>query len=324
MMVFPSYYNKNKASELYLPRYDKVVQEATGIRNERKIAPAGSDQIKIALFVIDMQIGFCHPDGSLSVPGAVDDVVRLCDFIYGNLEKLSEIHLSLDTHRAYQIFHPSWWADKNGFHPAPYTIITYNDIQSGKWMPQFQPALAADYIKRLEAAGKYNLCIWPFHTMLGSIDHALMPILFEAALFHAIARKVRTNFEIKGEHPLTENYSVLSPEVKELTDGSDTLNVGSFNTKFFNALMRNDRVYIAGEASSHCVKATIEDLLDIHEANPNLVHKVYILQDCMSPVPGIPGVVDFPAIARQSLQRFKDAGMRVVNSTDSNAMDAVL
>lgn len=55
-MAFPGYYDKNKANELYLPRYDNVVQEAIRIRNEQNIPQPSGDQIKIALFIIGMQI----------------------------------------------------------------------------------------------------------------------------------------------------------------------------------------------------------------------------------------------------------------------------
>ncbi|WP_145097580.1 hypothetical protein [Sporomusa sp. KB1] len=90
-------------------------------------------------------------------------------------------------------------------------------------------------------------------------------------------------------------------------------------------LMEFDRVYVAGEAASHCVKATLEDMLKVIEKDkqrmPNNSYgfeenKIYILEDCMSPVQPTAGSPDFPAIAKEALENFKLTGMRVVTSTD--------
>ena len=54
--------------------------------------------------------------------------------------------------------------------------------------------------------------------MLGGIGHALVSAVEEAIFFHSIARKSPTRFELKGANPLTENYSVLSPEVLDTAD----------------------------------------------------------------------------------------------------------
>jgi len=61
---------------------------------------------------------------------------------------------------------------------------------------------------------------------------------------------------------------------------------------------------------------TIDDLLtEVKARNPKLVEKVYLLEDCTSPVV-VPGVVDFTDQAEAAFQRFADAGMHVVRSTD--------
>ena len=305
MGKLPAFFDESMADQLYLPRYSQIMQEAIAAG----IPPAAADKTRIAVFIIDMQVGFCNPGASLFVPGAVEDTVRACRFIYRNLKKISRLYFSLDTHQAYQIFYPPFWADAQGNHPAPFTIITAKDVRDGIWRPTVHQAEALDYVQQLESGGRYHLCIWPFHTMMGSLDHALVPILFECALYHSIARRQPVHFQNKGENPLTENYSVLSPEVKEVAG----VTVGSLNTGLLNTLIENDRIYIMGEASSHCVKETIADLQkNIH---PELAKKVYILEDCMSPVPAIPGA-DFPAIAAEALEGFKKFGMNVVRSTE--------
>ena len=80
-------------------------------------------------------------------------------------------------------------------------------------------------------------------------------------------------------------------------------------------LMAFDGVIIAGQAKSHCVAFTISDLLgDIQKENPDLARKVVLLEDCTSPVV-VPGM-DYTDMADQAFERFADAGMKLVKSTD--------
>ncbi len=317
--VIPSFFNKNNASEVYFPRYDMITKEAENYVKLYDIKPANGSTEKIAVFSIDEQNGFCNPDASLFVPGSVEDVARGNEFILRNMDKITSLHYSMDTHFTYQIFHPSYWVDKNDKHPEAFTIISLEDIKQGKWKAVIQPKMAYEYVQKLETNGKYVLTIWPFHTMLGSVDHALVPQSFEVATFFSMVRKTSINFETKGTNPYTENYSVMSPEVKKI--GNNV--VGQFNSKFFKALMENDKIYIKGQASSHCVKETIEDILrEIKQVDPALAKKVFILRDCMSPVPAIVDpvsgdmIIDFPKIADSAFEVFEAEGMNIVYSTD--------
>ena len=88
------------------------------------------------------------------------------------------------------------------------------------------------------------------------------------------------------------------------------------NDALIARLLEFDAVVIAGQAKSHCVAWTIDDLLDAHSAREAaLAPRVYLLEDCTSPVV-VPGVVDYTEPADASFERFADAGMRVVRSTD--------
>ena len=162
------------------------------------------------------------------------------------------------------------------------------------------------------------LTIWPYHTLLGGVSHALVPALIEAAIFHSIVRRHQSHFETKGTHALTENYSVLSPEVQEL--GNQT--VGGFNAPFFKMLMEYDRVYIFGQAKSHCVLSTLMDIRDkIQSTDPDLADKVWILEDAMSSVPAppldpLPPELNFPVVAEAAMDRFREAGMHIVTTVD--------
>ncbi len=263
-MRTPAFHDDKRIGELWIERAAEVADAA----RTADLAPASADKERIAAFGIDCQVGFCTPGASLFVPGAVDDMRRTLDWLYRNMERITALHFSLDTHRVFQIFHPAWWTDDKGNHPAPFTPIFHEDVRAGRWTPLAHPRECLEYTKRLEETGKYVLTVWPFHTLLGGLSHALVPSLMEAAIFHAVARKAQTHFETKGTHAMTENYSVLSPEVKELGHKS----VGAFNAPFFKLLMDYDKVYVFGQAKSHCVLATLKDMEA--QCDPALLDKI--------------------------------------------------
>jgi len=310
----PPFYQPERSDEIWIERAQDIAQSAKVYREKYRIQPALRDKEKIAVFGIDVQLGFVNSKGSLSVPGAVDDVNRALSFIYRNVGRISSLQFSMDTHRVFQIFHPSFWIDEQGNHPAPFTPITTADIKQGKWRAIQNPKLAYEYCEMLQQQGKKVLVVWPYHTLLGGVSHALVPAVMEAAIFHSIARHSQTHFETKGTHQMTENYSVLEPEVKKI---GNTV-VGELNTAFLDLLLKNDRIYIWGEASSHCVAETVWSLERyIKDTDPSLMNRIYILEDAMSPVPKMgDGELDFPVLAQRAIDGFRDAGMNVVKTTD--------
>ena len=68
---------------------------------------------------------------------------------------------------------------------------------------------------------------------------------------------------------------------------------------------------VAGQAKSHCIAWTIDDLL---EEESGLAERTYLLEDCTSPVV-VPGVVDYTDEANAAFERYAEAGMHVVQST---------
>ena len=56
------------------------------------------------------------------------------------------------------------------------------------------------------------------------------------------------------------------------------------NAAFIAQLRKADRVYITGEAGSHCVKATTEHIVE--HWDPAQLARLVIVTDCMSPVTG--------------------------------------
>lgn len=314
----PRFHDDARAGQLYLERVAEVSEEALRYAAEHRVRPAREDGLRIAAFGIDVQVAFCTPGASLFVPGAVEDTQRTLRWLYANLDRLTGLVFSLDTHRAFQIFHPAWWRDARGRPPAPMTVITAQDVRDGRWTAtRFQEESLA-YCEALEASGRYVLTIWPYHALLGGQSHALVPAMYEASLFHALVRDTPTHFELKGEHPLTENYSVMAPEVTQVKGQR----VGEFNARLMEHLLSFDRVYVFGQASSHCVLSTLRDLQQsLERTDPSKLQRIHILEDAMSPVPApplepLPAGLDFPRVAKEALEGFRAAGMRVVRTTD--------
>jgi nicotinamidase-related amidase len=135
----------------------------------------------------------------------------------------------------------------------------------------------------------------------------------EAIFFHGVARTSRPEFQVKGDNPLTEHYSMLGPEV---TEGPDGDSLGGKNVELIDKLLTFDAVVVAGQAKSHCLAWTIDDLLEgDDERERGLAERTYLLEDCTSPVV-VPGVVDYTDEANAAFERYEAAGMHVVRSTD--------
>ena len=326
----PPHFDPDKVGEVWKVSYEERAREAAQWAKKHKIQPAADGRFKICVVAVDVQNTFCIPGyelyvGGRSGTGAVDDNRRLCEFIYRNIDVIAEICPTMDTHHAMQIFHAIYLVDDNGEHPAPFTLVSGEDVRRGTW--RFNAALSHSlqvdedygrqhlmhYTNTLKKSGKYDLTIWPYHAMLGGIGHALVSSVEEAIFFHGLARYSRPDFHVKGDNPFTEHYSVIGPEVLEGPEGEP---IAQKSDKFFKKLVQFDAILIAGQAKSHCVAWTIDDLLEqVLVKDRSLVEKVYLLEDCTSPVV-IPDVIDYSDQADAAFRRFGDAGMHVVRSTD--------
>ena len=324
----PQFFDESKVGEIWQVPYSQRTKDAREWKKQYsdQFNSFTSDSPNVNLILVDVQNTFCIPTGELYVggrsgTGAIDDNIRLCKYIYENLPNITTISPSLDTHRSIAIFHEIFWVNSNGEHPAPgVTMISVNDVKDGVW--KVNPEItgvsgksyatlqkyALDYVRTLEKNLKYQLLIWPYHGMLLGIGHALVSAVEEAVFFHSIIKGTMPDIQLKGENPFSESYSILGPEVR------NSFNKGQKNTKFIKSLLSSDIIIIAGQAKSHCVYSTIEDLLsEIQSRDPYLAKKVYILEDCMSSVV-IPGVIDFTDQADKAFEKFIDAGMNIINS----------
>jgi len=253
---------------------------------------------KYLLLVVDMQNDFCLPEGSLYVPGAVDDVLNLEVFILKNLNLIDHIILTQDNHHVMDISHACFWTNEQQEHPAEFTAITPEDTENGTWRGLLNPEKANEYIKKLEVQNEYPHTIWPEHCIIGSEGAAIAKPLMEAV--KRWARKGKY-YELipKGTNPFTEHFGALRANIPQKNAPETDL-----NNELLNRLHEYENIIIAGEAKSHCVGNTIKQIIQYSD----LADRLIILEDCMSNVPG------FENIALSIYQDAKARGARFVNS----------
>ena len=234
---------------------------------------------KVKLFIIDPQVDFCDPKGNLYVTGADKDISRLAKMINKNIDEISDINITLDSHNYVHIAHPTWWIDSKGNHPDPFTIIDVDSVKKGTWKSYntaFQER-SVKYVEALQANGRYVLVIWPYHCLIGTPGHNVMPELMDS-LLNWEKKFNLVNKVTKGSNMFTEHYSAVKADVIDPQDRTTML-----NEKLVDALKEGDEdILIAGEALSHCVCQTIRDVAD--EFSDEQVKRFVLLEDACSNV----------------------------------------
>ncbi len=266
--------------------------------------------MKTHLLIIDPQNSFCHPKGELYVPGAQEDSKRLSNYIKKNIDKIDEIHVTLDSHQEVDIAHPIFWVNSKNEHPSPFTIISRVDVENGVWRTTNPSCLkiAKNYVTQLEKNARYPLCIWPPHCIIGKNDngfcgHAIESSISEALTEWSIKRFKRIDFVTKGSNPFTEHYSAVKADVIDPSDPTTHLNTGLINT-----LAAAHEIIITGQALSHCVRFTIMDIAA--EFGNEACKKFKLLGDTSSSVPG------FEKNGEDFKSWLLSVGGSIINTTD--------
>lgn len=248
--------------------------------NDEQLTPSKQNKERVLFIGIDVQQDFMD-NGALGVPGAHGDVERMTRFIYNNMDKISNIAVSIDTHTPHQIFHPCWWIDENGNNPAPYTPITLADLDSGKWRAVIHPIESRDYVEHLEKDGKKTLVVWSYHCIQGTTGCALENQFSNMIYFHSVAKKSVVQRLVKGEKPVTEMYGIFKPEYSK--DGY--VNLPAMNIFLDkNGNIKYDKIIYAGEAEDYCVYETFVQALEMYSNNEEMLKRFYIMRDCMSAI----------------------------------------
>lgn len=267
----------------------------------------------VHLLLIDPQNDFCDlpatacPPGlapALPVPGADADMQRLAALIDACGAQIDAITLTQDEHQRHDIAHPSWWVDASGAPVPPFTAISAAQLQAGEFRTADAAAHNASlrYLQALEAVGRYRLMVWPVHCIAGHWGQRLHAGL-EAACARWEQRSGHRVFRVsKGQHPGSEHYSAFMAEVPDPAVPATQL-----NRALLERLANAGELVVAGEAASHCVKATVEHLV---QHLPDGARRVVLLQDGISPVPG------FEAPAQAFMAAMQAQGARLMRCAE--------
>lgn len=277
--------------------------------------------MKTHLLLIDPQNDFCDlpPDWlprspvtgelvqpALPVAGAHADMQRAAGLVKRLRGDIDAITVTLDSHHRIDIAHPGFWVETASARaPSPFTAITAAQVRAGAYLPRDSAALdrVLSYLDALEATGRYTLMVWPVHCQMGSWGHGVHAGLQAALDAWSDGQGRSVEVVTKGENPWTEHYSALQAEVPDPADEATEL-----NQALLAELDRFDRVLIAGEAGSHCVRATVEHLAA--HLPSGKVDKLVLLTDCISPVAG------FEAQQAEFLAAMQARGLQLALSTE--------
>lgn len=224
----------------------------------------------------------------LPVRGAVEDMDRLSKFIDradgGN--SIDDIIVTLDTHETLfkyrDIGHPHYWLDAAGKMPVPFTVITFQDVVEKKWTP-YDPGLSEKVLNYFSKAG--SQVIWPKHCVLGTWGHDIYSPLNSAIQRWSDRTGKNPQVIRKGMNCHTEQYGAFEAAVPDPDDPTT-----QFNWTLLNHLKKGRRVWVAGEAESHCVKTSVVQAAA--KLSPREFSKLTLLTDCMSSVRGFESAGD--------------------------------
>jgi len=260
--------------------------------------------MRTLLLLVDPQNDFCDPRGSLYVPGAAEDAARAAAMIGRISKRLDGLVVTMDCHHVLDVAHPLMWVDAQGHHPAPFTTITLQDLESGTWraVRQAWQNRLLRYVSDLEAQGRYRLTIWPEHCLAGSWGFGIVPGVFEAGAAWEREHAATATFVLKGENPWTEHYSAVRAEVPDPAESGTGV-----NRPLVEKVLAAGVVGVSGEALSHCVANTVRDLVEPLGGD---LSRLVLIRDTTSSVPG------FEPLGEAFLEEMKHLGMSLSSSLD--------
>jgi nicotinamidase-related amidase len=228
---------------------------------------------------------------------------RLANFIAQSGSAINDITVTMDSHPYVAIERATFWMDAEGKEVAPFTEITADDVLGGRYRvrngdriePVSQKMLTArviDLLVQLEAAGRYKLMVWPVHCVTGT---------WGANIHHDVADAL-AKWELDSRWPVRKvqkgEYELAEPPIYEVPSTR-------FNADLAMKMSHGvDVLFVGGQASSHCVAASVDQLVKFQRG----AHNIVLLTDCMSPVPG------FEAQADAFFQRSAAAGAKLMTT----------
>ena len=235
---------------------------------------------KNILLIIDAQNDFVQPSGSLYVPGAIQDMTNVINLLKEKGSKFDEILVSIDVHQIFDIGHPCFWVDPDGNHPEPFTTISLDDFNKIWSCSSVNDEKDAEiYLKSLKIQDKEHM-IWPEHCVFGTTGSNIFEPLLDELENWTKKLKKTISYVIKGLFHLSEFHGIFGPSVEFPSYGKDA----QFNFSLQRFILGFDNIVVTGEAKSHCVGDSLEQLVSGYEHVA--CEKITILEDCMSNIVG--------------------------------------
>jgi len=322
----PKFFDPTGAKAGLMYRPDTAGAYEDGIR--AGLSPASQTTDPICFVIVDQEADFAlgadpnydpndpvkkllWPGGSLFVPGSHEDSARMVNkFGLNNIDRIGRLVASIDVHPLKAIHLRSWWRNSHNEMPPPFQLVTTDCVDSGKWVPLFKKKWSLQYPYRLKEVGAPDLVVWPDHCIVGTAGAQLVPYVAEFIAFWSGAKFDQPIHWVKGMIPETEYYGIFGPEV-DVPNHPE----GGLNTRMLKMLTSYHRIYIAGEAKSHCVIATLRQIVKFFENEPDVLKKIRFLGDCTSSVQH--PEVDFDQIANAQLMDYVHKhGIKIVSSED--------
>jgi nicotinamidase-related amidase len=253
------------------------------------------------LLIIDPQNDFLDIEGAaLPVPGAHADMTRLAAWLQQHRVAVQAVTVTLDSHPSVGIERTSFWLQADGRDAAPFGVVTAAAVRAGQWRPRnaTRTAEVLAYLDALEAPGQRQLVVWPVHCVLGTWGHNIQTELARSIADWEMHSGQLCDKVLKGLNPMTEQYSAFRAEVPRADDPRTALN----RPLLARLAAGTAPLLVAGEALSHCVAASVQDMLT--QLPPARLRQTVLLTDCMSPVAG------FEAAGQAFLAQARAAGVR--------------
>ena len=256
--------------------------------------PEASIGRRNALFIIDPQNDF-HHGGSLAVANANDDIGRIITLIEKCGEQIDNIVVSMDSHQSMHIANTHFWIEENGTtdqHPQPFRQIVYQGkdqkfrlVFGGADEGAVRPAREADvpwattYLQDLQAYRGTTHSLWPDHCIVGTPGWCVVPELMVALTEWCTTYQRQIVWVFKGENCRTEMFSAVRAAVVLPEDPRTWV-----NDDLVHFLTAHERVFVCGQARTHCVNMTIRDVFEQLDGATPADRNVFLINDCTSDV----------------------------------------
>lgn len=253
---------------------------------------------------------------ALAVRGATEDAKRFKEWMLANLNQFSAHYFTQDSHHILDISHPAWFNQaelrpdgtrnfQNRVPVNPFTPISLAEVEQDIYRPNLHRKRTLAYLRELEANGEFGHFIWTVHCVMGTWGHGFYSDAMD------VIRAMEANgqwpqFITKGSNPYTEHFGAFRANVPDPDDSST-----QFDQVLLKTLLSFDEVFVTGQARSHCVANSLRQLI---QEVPALAPKLFVVEDCMSDVPGLPQ--DFYDSVNKIYADAKAMGVNFVTTTN--------